>query len=445
MAFLVIIRIVLSTITMLSNLISYLLLKIITYLLVYLLKVPGETLVCAMQQITCLIKCCIENLLVFILKIIFDAACKIIGFFFNLVGDVIFGLVVAIMRGVTSTSDQLKQTMVKTAVDMIKVCFDYLIKSFREFILDEIFKIPGLLVGHLLEAVFGLFGKITLAFDDLMKSMKLMFQGVSDVVWESVVKMMRDYLDYLLKSIPERLYGHLVEAVFGLCEKMAFASNELMEAIKLMFEGVLESLVTMMIDYLAYLVESSPEFTWETITKFVGLLSSHLVEAFGSFRNMTSSFDDLMKFITPMFEGSFKGVLESVTLESISKIVGLLCAHFVDAVFGTSGKMMSAINEMMKVVNLMFEGVSEGVVKIIKDYLVYLLESLTGLTLETISSIAGVSFNRVIGLVFESAVKMASAYDELMVLVAKGVLQGLLETIATMVMDLWNNIMNALS
>ncbi|GJY50658.1 hypothetical protein Tco_0441505 [Tanacetum coccineum] len=394
-----------------------------------------------MQQITRLIKCGIENLLVFFLKIIFDAACKIIGFFFNLVGDGIFGLVVATTRGVTSAFDQLKQTMVKTAVDMIKVCLDYLLKSFREFILDEIYKIPGLLVGHLLEAVFGLFGNITLAFDELMKSMKLMFQGVSDVVWESVVKM--------IKSIPGRLYGHLVEAVFGLFEKMTLASNDLMEDIKLMFEGVLESLVTMMRDYLAYLMESSPEFTWETISKFVGLISSHLVEAFGSFRNMTSTFDELMKFIKPMFEGSFKGVFDSVTLETISKLVGLLSAHLVDAVFGTSGKMISAIDNMMTVVKLMFEGVSEsvleGVLKMIKDYLVYLLESFPGLALETISSIFSVSFERVRELLFESAVKMASNYDELMELVFKGVLQGLVETIATIMMDLWNNIMNALS
>ncbi|GKE50115.1 hypothetical protein Tco_1481373 [Tanacetum coccineum] len=160
------------------------------------------------------------------------------------------------MRGVTSTFDHLKQTIVETAMDMIKVCFDYLIKSFREFILDEIYKIPGLLVGHLFEAVFGSFWKITLVFDELMKFMKLMFQDVSKVVWESVVKMMRDYLDYLLKSISERLYGHLVEVVFGSFEKMTLASNDLMKVIKLMIEGVLESLVTMMRYYLAYLMES---------------------------------------------------------------------------------------------------------------------------------------------------------------------------------------------
>ncbi|GJR34122.1 hypothetical protein Tco_1209806 [Tanacetum coccineum] len=168
--------------------------------------------------------------------------------------------------------------MVKTAVDMIKVCLDYLLKSFREFILDEIFKIPGcrlILVGR----------------------------GVSKKK----------------KSLPR---------------------GEYMVMCKRLFLGVW----TMKRAYACLPLRHLRSFTWETI---INLLFNIFTSGRGfwvDFRNMTSTFDELMKFIKPMFEGSFKGVFDSVTLETISKLVGLLSAHLVDAVFGTSGKMISAID-----------------------------------------------------------------------------------------------------
>ncbi|KAK1420617.1 hypothetical protein QVD17_22355 [Tagetes erecta] len=94
MALLILINIIFSTITLVSNLLSRLLFTVTAYLLVIAiqgLKVPGEALQSAMEQFGGFVRTCVEYLLEFILEVISE----IVGLVFDLVKDGVFGSVAA--------------------------------------------------------------------------------------------------------------------------------------------------------------------------------------------------------------------------------------------------------------------------------------------------------------------------------------------------------------
>ncbi|CAI9297451.1 unnamed protein product [Lactuca saligna] len=88
------INIIFSTITLMSNLLSRLLFNVTAYLLVIAiqgLKVPGEALQAGMEQISGLIKSCVE----YLFGIIMEVMSEIVGLAFDLVKEVVFGSVTA--------------------------------------------------------------------------------------------------------------------------------------------------------------------------------------------------------------------------------------------------------------------------------------------------------------------------------------------------------------
>lgn len=94
MAFMILINLIFSTITLISNLLSLLIFKVTACLLVIAiqgLKVPGEAILSAMEQFGDLIRGCVESLLEIILEVISE----IVGLVFGLVKDGIFGSVTA--------------------------------------------------------------------------------------------------------------------------------------------------------------------------------------------------------------------------------------------------------------------------------------------------------------------------------------------------------------
>ncbi|KAJ0581180.1 hypothetical protein HanRHA438_Chr04g0177701 [Helianthus annuus] len=94
MALLILINLIFSSITLISNILSRLLFTVTAYLLVIAiqgLKVPGEALQSAMEQFGGFIRSCVEYLFELFLEVISE----IIGFVFDLVKESVFGSVAA--------------------------------------------------------------------------------------------------------------------------------------------------------------------------------------------------------------------------------------------------------------------------------------------------------------------------------------------------------------
>ncbi|PWA86255.1 hypothetical protein CTI12_AA116090 [Artemisia annua] len=128
MALIILINLIFSTITLISNLVSRLLFNVTAYLLVIAiqgLKVPGEAMQSAMEQIGDLIKSCIG----YLLEIVLEVISEIIGFVFDLVKEGIFGSVAAtgaaaggLVEKTRSGFDSLLEevpAMVEGAVEMV--------------------------------------------------------------------------------------------------------------------------------------------------------------------------------------------------------------------------------------------------------------------------------------------------------------------------------------
>ncbi|PWA86254.1 hypothetical protein CTI12_AA141840 [Artemisia annua] len=94
MALIILMNLIYSTITMISNLVSRLLFNVTAYLIVFAIhafKVPGEAMLSGMEHIGDLIKSCIE----YLLEIGMEVVSGSVGLVFDLVKVVIFGSVAA--------------------------------------------------------------------------------------------------------------------------------------------------------------------------------------------------------------------------------------------------------------------------------------------------------------------------------------------------------------
>ncbi|KAK9055629.1 hypothetical protein SSX86_026714 [Deinandra increscens subsp. villosa] len=138
MGVLILINIIFSAITLIANLLSRLLFTVTAFLLVIAiqgLKVPGEALQSAMEQIGGLIRSCVE----YLLEIILEVISEIVGFVFDLVKETVFGSVAAtgaavggLVEKTRSGFDGLTEeipAVVEGAVEMVTTMLTNLIKS----------------------------------------------------------------------------------------------------------------------------------------------------------------------------------------------------------------------------------------------------------------------------------------------------------------------------
>ncbi|KVI01336.1 hypothetical protein Ccrd_020403 [Cynara cardunculus var. scolymus] len=107
MAVLILINLIFSTIIMLSNLLSHLIFNTTAYLLVIAiqgLRVPGEALQSAMEQIADLIRTCIG----YVLEVVMEVISEIVGLVFDLVKEGVFGSVSATGAATVGVVEKMK-------------------------------------------------------------------------------------------------------------------------------------------------------------------------------------------------------------------------------------------------------------------------------------------------------------------------------------------------
>ncbi|XP_071721519.1 uncharacterized protein [Rutidosis leptorrhynchoides] len=184
----VLIKIICSTIAMISNHLSYLLCNAVPYVLIIAiraLKVPAEVVQCALEQISCHFTCVVYFLKVFS-NIIFQAMSMIVWSFFDIVVKVGMMATTAAGRGfadkLKSAFKELIEEIYESVLEMIKGLVEHLFEYLMEIVLGAISKIVDLSFDLVIEVLIRPKGKLT---SDLLELIEQTFKAAV----ESVVKM----------------------------------------------------------------------------------------------------------------------------------------------------------------------------------------------------------------------------------------------------------------